>query len=210
MMAKPLEVVVAFRLRAVFVILAVCAVALFSPQSPGTRTVAAQTGVTIVGSVVDSALTPLAGVAVVLERDTREQARTTTGADGKFRFTGIAAGAYRVRAELGGFEAFSKDLRVPANVATVQLPIVMSRPGEKRDKDEQSTVDKLSRAQPVQPPPPPAMSTPPPPANTAKAAGGRGGGGATGAVGQQGQGARDSKVSGMPQSTIGGLPPTWP
>src|SRR5262245_1969412 len=84
--------------------------------------------VTIVGSVVDGTLTPVAGATVLLEQNGRTSAQSTTDAAGKFRFADIAAGAYRVRATKPGFTAFSRDIQVPAGVQTLQLPIVMTRP----------------------------------------------------------------------------------
>ena len=84
-------------------------------------------GVTIVGSVVDAALAPIAGVAITLERGGRVEAKTTTDAAGIFRFAAVAPGNYRVRAEHSGFPAFARDLRVPSGVTAVQLPIVLAR-----------------------------------------------------------------------------------
>src|SRR5262245_53080444 len=75
--------------------------------------------VTIIGSVVDGSLNPLPGVTVTLERDGRVAAKSVSGADGGFRFTNIAPGAYRVKAELSGFPVFTRDLQVPSGVATI-------------------------------------------------------------------------------------------
>jgi len=164
--------------RVVAVIVAVLAAVFCAPGEPGMSVVTAQSGATITGSVVDSALNPLAGVAVTLEREARVEARTASGTDGRFRFTGIAAGTYRVRAELAGFAAFSKDLRVAAAATTVPMPIVMTRPGEnekrgdgeKDDKQEAKLADAASRGGVTQPQstvtgatPPGAAGAPPPP-----------------------------------------------
>src|SRR4030095_7737734 len=69
-------------------------------------------GVTIVGSVVDEALSPISGVAIALERDGRVQKQTTSDAEGKCRFAGVAPGNYRVRAEHKDFLALSRDVKV--------------------------------------------------------------------------------------------------
>ena len=156
----------------------------------------AQGGATIRGSVVDTALNPLSGVVITLDRAGKTETKTTSASDGTFRLAGVVAGAYRVRAELAGFTAFSRDLTVKAGATSLQLPIVLARPGEKRqdakleDKDAQAN----SRQSPVAPPPPAYMPPPPPPATstvasgTATAQAGGSGGGGRGGVGQQGQG----------------------
>jgi Ca-activated chloride channel family protein len=146
---------VAFRLRVVAVfVVALAAVFVVPAERAGAL---AQSGAVITGSVVDRALTPLPGVVVSLERETRQVAGTTTGADGRFRFTGIAAGAYVVRAQLAGFTTFSKELRVAASATTVPMPIVMLRPGEKDERQEAKLAEPAARSgvgQPVAPPPP--------------------------------------------------------
>jgi Ca-activated chloride channel family protein len=101
------------------------------PPSRVTRVVLAQSGVTIVGSVVDAGLNPVAGVAVSLERDSRVAARTTTDSTGKFRFVNVAAGSYRVHADLAGFTSLARDIRVAAAAKSIQLPLVLTRPAEK-------------------------------------------------------------------------------
>src|SRR5262245_28056451 len=97
-----------------------------------------QAGTTLTGSVVDSNLTPLAGVVVTLERGSRVEGKTATAADGRFRFASVNAGDYQVRAELSGFVTFTRALSVRAGVEAMQLPIVLARPGEKREQQAQS------------------------------------------------------------------------
>ncbi len=173
------------RLHALPMLCALVCWALFSAQPAGQSGAGSQnTGTTIIGSVVDASLAPLAGVAVTLERDGRVQAKTSSAADGAFRFANVAAGAYRIKAEHAGFPPFERELRVPAGAAAVRMPIVLARPTDKLDE---VTVDRQEanrpRAQPSQtPPPPPAQAAPPPPpqaqagASTATAGGGAGGG----------------------------------
>ena len=157
----------------------------FRDQAPPPATTGT---VTIIGSVVDASLAPLGGVAVALERDGRVVAKTVSASDGAFRFANIAPGAYRVKADLSGFPSFTRELRVPSNVATIQLPIVLSRPG---DKDQQGSTNEnvavagaTGRGARAVPPAPPAsapasMPAPPPMQQTQggqAGGGGRGGG----------------------------------
>ena len=62
-----------------------------------------QSRTTIVGTVVNASLTPLAGAIVTLEQGTRVVAKATTDAKGAFRFSGIGAGEYTVRTQHAGF-----------------------------------------------------------------------------------------------------------
>ena len=50
-------------------------------------------GITIEGSVVDPSLAVLPGVTVTLERDGNVVATTSTGTDGKYRFTAVTSRA---------------------------------------------------------------------------------------------------------------------
>jgi Ca-activated chloride channel family protein len=144
-----------------------------------TGTAAVQGSVTIAGSVVDGTLTPLAAVTLTLESGSRVVATTTTDAEGKFTFTGIAPGTYRVRAERTGFPAHTRDLRVPAGATRLQLPLVLLRPSD--------AVTPVRTEQAVQMPStalPPTLAPPPPPPvsqsqsaidSVREVAGGRGG-----------------------------------
>ncbi len=91
------------------------------------QTSSAQARVTVIGSVVDASLNPLAGVALTIERRGVAESRAVTGTEGEFRFANIAPGAVRMRAQLAGFAAYSRDLTVPAGAPTVRLPIVLTR-----------------------------------------------------------------------------------
>ena len=115
------------------------------------------TEATILGSVVDASLTPLAGVAVVLERAGTVRARTVTDTQGAFTFKGVAAGAYRVRAERTGFPIVSRDFVVAAGSTTLRLPIVLVRPEERQKA--LSAAQPPSGAQAVSPPAPPLPRT---------------------------------------------------
>src|SRR4051812_35883422 len=64
---------------------------------------APQSRTTIVGTVVNASLTPVAGAIVTLEQGARVVAKATTDAKGAFRFTGISAGEYTVQTSLVGF-----------------------------------------------------------------------------------------------------------
>src|SRR5471032_1376277 len=98
-----------------------------APAGLAVSIVAAQSRVTIVGSVVDASLSPLSGVAIALERGGRVEAKTTTDDRGAFRFADVAAGDYRVRAEHAGFPPLLRDLHVPTGVTNLRLPIVLAR-----------------------------------------------------------------------------------
>lgn len=76
-----------------------------------TRPVSAQRTGTIVGTVRDSAGTPIAGAKV----EALGAAFTLTGTDGRFRLTEIPAGAVRVRAIAFSFRPDSAQLSVPAD-----------------------------------------------------------------------------------------------
>jgi Ca-activated chloride channel homolog len=133
---------------------------------------------TIVGSVVDGALSPLAGVNVILERGGRAVQRTATGADGKFRFADVPPGDYRVRAELAGFPTFSRSLHVKTGATAIQFPVVLTRAGDTLPAAGREEAGPIAQSVPRPPPPSPAMPPPSaiPQTATGTAAGGRGGG----------------------------------
>ena len=103
-------------------------------RGQSTTTPAPMSGTTILGSVVDAALTPVAGASVMLEREGHGLVKTTTANDGTFRFANIAAGTYRIRVEHSGFPAFTRELRVPSGVSTVRMPVVLAKPGDKLEE----------------------------------------------------------------------------
>jgi len=131
----------------------------------GAATIAQSSAVTLIGSVVDAQLTPLAGVTLTLERDGRVQATATSDRDGKFRFPAIAPGNYRVRADLKGFPQIARDVTVPPGVKSVQLPLVLVRAQDERVATSA-------------PPPPPAPVNGP--TGQPSASGGRAGGAGAG------------------------------
>src|SRR5262245_2781907 len=151
---------------------------------------AIQSGSTmILGSVVDAALAPLSGVAVTLERDGKLVAKTTSAADGTFKFANVAPGAYRVRAERAGFTTVDRDVRIAGENPTVKLPIVLARPDKKLPQAqmaESSTKQQTMGGLPA----PVAAPFPasPPPAGQGQGGGGRGGGMANMAVDAVGPG----------------------
>jgi Ca-activated chloride channel family protein len=165
-----------------------------SPVSPG---------VAVVGTVVDTALAPVLGVTVTLERDGRPVARATTDAEGRFRVEFVLPGEYRVRAELAGFTPFSRSLTVRTTSRMVQLPLVIERIGvaeaakavERSARIESRTRDGIVGGVvggvvgglPSSPPPPPAPGPPVPPASPVRVGGvANGGGGRGGSAGQGG------------------------
>jgi hypothetical protein len=94
--------------RIVFIGLFAClfaGVASMSADAVGSQTATTppQSRTTIIGTVVNASLTPLAGAIVTLEQGTRVVAKATTDAKGAFRFTGISAGDYTVQTALTGF-----------------------------------------------------------------------------------------------------------
>lgn len=70
------------------------------------------TGV-ILGVAVDDAIRPLAGVVVSLDRGAEKQ---TTDDRGRFVFDGLAAGTYRMQANLGGYSPVQATAEVQAGV----------------------------------------------------------------------------------------------
>ena len=159
------------RLNVPLLLLCFIATAIAAPQPQGpSRAVVAQTpGATLNGSVVDASLNPLAGVVVTLERDGRVVAKATSGTDGLFSFANVAPGQYRVRADRTGFPTLVRDVRVPANSSTVQLPLVLARAQDAMPdaKMGEASAGGLTRAaSPPSPPPAPSM---------VMAGGGRGG-----------------------------------
>jgi Ca-activated chloride channel homolog len=156
--------------------------AISGEQSP------APAGATITGTVFDASLVPVSGVTVTLERNGKAEATATSDAEGKFRFTRIAAGDYRVRAAKTGLPSFARDLRVAVGATTLNLPIVLANP--------LSAADMPPAGEARQNPVPTAMPTAPPPtAQTATA------GGVTGGAGG-GRGGSGRGYAGQAQSSV--------
>jgi Ca-activated chloride channel family protein len=97
-------------------------------SQPRVRAVSGAAGATVVGSVVDARLSPLAKAIVTLESGGREVASASTDADGKFVLNGVAAGDYQVRVQLAGWPTFTRDLHVAADAKSLTLPIVLGAP----------------------------------------------------------------------------------
>jgi Ca-activated chloride channel family protein len=121
-------------------------------------TAAPDAGVTIAGSIVDAALSPVAGARISLERAARAVAATDSDTNGAFSFANIAAGDYQVRASRTGFDTTTRVLHVVAGMTRLSLPLVLLRPGDAtprvRDEPESFTVTATAPANlPVAPAP---------------------------------------------------------
>ena len=158
-----------------------------TPPAPATQTPAtsaAESRVTISGSVVDAALTPIAGATITLEPASGNPLRANSDATGAFQFRNVAPGTYRLRAERAGFTAMTRDLRVPAGRTTLQLPIVLSKPSDKVERYDAKDAENMRQAggglaSAMPSPPPPSV---PAPASTATGQSGAGGGGRGGGI----------------------------
>ena len=83
---------------------------------------AAQSAAVVVGSIVDQAGAPLAGVRVTIRSVAVRIA--TTGAAGDFAFSDVPDGDYEISAELSGFERARRAVRVLAGErVTVSLAL---------------------------------------------------------------------------------------
>lgn len=156
--------------------LLVCWILAVAPQSAAVSLPTQSTGVLITGTVVDGALSPLAGVAITLNRQGAVIARTTSDAAGRFRFERVAPGDYEVKATHANAPALVRTIRISAGSKTVNLPLVMASPM----KQGEAASAGQTAAMPVAAPTPPAtMSTAAAIGQvglTPRAAGGRGGG----------------------------------
>ena len=113
-------------------------------------------GVTVVGSVVDADLHPLADVLVTLERDGNAPLSTRSDVAGTFTFKGVAAGTYRVRAQRTGLVTLSRDLKIAAGSESVRLPLVLLSVSDKTTAT--ATAAKSGGAVGAIAPPPPASA----------------------------------------------------
>jgi hypothetical protein len=127
-------------LVAAVLVTAVAIVAAPQARPQGPTASAPQASSSIIGSVVDAMLTPIAGARVVLERQGRTAMTATTDAAGIFRFERVSPGDYRVRASHDGFTALVRDVTVPAGSASVRLPLVLVRPSDRLGGAGQSNV----------------------------------------------------------------------
>ena len=147
-----------------------------SPQSAAIPLPAQSAGVQLIGTVVDGALSPLAGVAITLTRQGAVIARTTSDKAGRFRFERVAPGDYEVKATHANAPALVRAVRIGAGAKVVNLPLVMASPLKQA---EGASVGQ-SAAMPVAAPTPPATASAAAPIGqvglATRAAGGRGGG----------------------------------
>ncbi|MBK9241270.1 MAG: carboxypeptidase regulatory-like domain-containing protein [Acidobacteria bacterium] len=109
-------------IRRLFVLPLCALVLLFLVAAPGAQ----PSGTLVTGTVVDGALSPLAGASITLERQAVVVSRTTSDAEGRFTFQNVAPGDYRVRATHRSAPTLVREFRVAAGVAAVKLPLVMA------------------------------------------------------------------------------------
>ena len=100
--------------------------------------------VVIEGSVVDDQLKPLAAVRVSLERAGSAALTRTTDQAGRYRFEGVAAGDYTMRADLANYKPFSRAVTVKATPATLSVPIVLYSTTLRLDAVEEKTLTTAS------------------------------------------------------------------
>lgn len=82
-------------------------------------------GVTITGSVADGDLNPVVGAQLTLEQGNRVDMRTTSVAEGRYTFTGVAPGDYVVRVKDRAGLTTHKAVRVQTSRATLTVPLVL-------------------------------------------------------------------------------------
>src|SRR5688572_15389231 len=137
--------------------LLVCLILAAAPQSAAVSLPPQSTGVLITGTVVDGALSPLAGVAITLNRQGAVIARTTSDAGGRFRFESVAPGDYEVKATHASAPALVRAVRIGAGAKTVNLPLVMASPVKQSEvATDAVALGSRSTAMPAIAPPPAA------------------------------------------------------
>jgi Ca-activated chloride channel family protein len=177
--------------------LLVCLILAVAPQSAAVSLPTQSTGVLITGTVVDGALSPLAGVSITLNRQGTVIARTTSDAGGRFRFERVVPGDYEVKATHTSAPALVRAVRIGAGAKAVNLPLVMGPPITQTEALSDVGLVPRSAAMPANAPPPAAA--PPPVTSTAAApvtmggAAGRGGGASD-------QFRRLDRIASMPES----------
>ena len=158
-------------IRRLFVLPLCALVLLFLVAAPGAQ----PSGTLVTGTVVDGALSPLAGASITLERQAVVVSRTTSDAEGRFTFQNVAPGDYRVRATHRSAPTLVREFRVAAGVAAVKLPLVMAPAVEVTAAAK--TVDALGQSLPAPPPYPTVATSQRTPISGGVAAGRAGGGG---------------------------------
>jgi Ca-activated chloride channel family protein len=173
--------------RSIPIVVLAVFVAILGCSSPRAEAPPPVAGTSIHGTVVDSSLSPVSGVAVTLERAGRVVARAVSDAQGEFSFIDIAPGTYQVKAERPGFPAIARAMTVPAGASDLRLPLVLAAPetapaaGAPKDASAARVAQPTTVApQPPLPPPPAASPVTRPMETLQMTAGGagRGGGGA--------------------------------
>lgn len=124
-------------------------------------------GATIIGSVVDGELNPVAGAQVTLEQQSRVIARTTSASDGKYTFPDVAAGDYTIRAKAPKGATVARSIRVSAAAKRLTVPLVVPTTPLSTTADSQSQflgtgarVPMPVASPPPPPPPSPAVTQP--------------------------------------------------
>ena len=93
----------------------------------GVAEVAAQVTGTVAGVAKDALGRPLSAVQLRLETtDGRVAARTTTDAQGRFTFTGVAPGTYAVVGERSGFDTATSVVTVPPAGGSVAADLTLA------------------------------------------------------------------------------------
>jgi hypothetical protein len=101
-------------------------IAVWGLLAAGAPLVHAQTAATLTGNVRDASGGALPGVQLTARHTATGLTRTTTsGADGRYVFAGLAVGEYSVRAELSGFRSLTREAVVLTVGETASLPLVM-------------------------------------------------------------------------------------
>lgn len=171
-----------------------------APRSATVQPPTQTTGTQVSGTVVDGSLNPLAGVVITLSRQATVVARTTSNAEGRFRFDRVAPGEYEVKATHASAPTLLRTIRIGAGSTVVQLPLVMAPPmrvNEETSNDSSARVNTGARVAAPPPPSPPASGTTAPtvPVTQGGVAAGRGAGGAAGQIYRQDMIASRSEVT---------------
>jgi len=112
-----------------------------APQGAALPLPTQSAGIQVLGTVVDGSLAPLAGVVITLNRQGAVISRTTSDAEGRFRFDRVAPGDYEVKATHASAPTLVRNLRIAAGAKAVQLPLVMAPPVQRTEaKDAAPTV----------------------------------------------------------------------
>jgi len=89
-----------------------CLILVTAPKSAAVAIPPQSAGVQITGTVVDGSLSPLSGAIITLSRQNTVVARTTSNAEGRFRFERVSPGDYEVKVVLEGELQHQQTVRV--------------------------------------------------------------------------------------------------